>query len=74
MNKAKFIDFTEGELEYYNETDFKNRICTVIDNSHVNILKYEDGTYLVMFIADIPHYHCPVFPTEQLIRDYVRKA
>lgn len=74
MNK-EFIDFTKGELDYYNETGFRNRICTVIDNSHVNILKYEDGTYLVMFAtANIPHYHCPVFPTEQLIRDYVKKA
>ena len=71
--EEKFIDFTEEELKYYDETDFKDRICAGAGGFLVNILKYEDGTYLVMFAISIPHYHCKVFPTEQVIRDYVRK-
>lgn len=69
----EFIDFTKEELDYYNETDFTSRIRTGAGGFLVNILKYKDGTYLVMFAISVPHYHCKVFPTEQVIRDYVRK-
>lgn len=69
----EFTDFTKEELDYYNETDFTSRICTGAGGFLVNILKYKDGTYLVMFAIKVPHYHCNVFPTEQVIRDYVRK-
>lgn len=71
--KEEFVDFTKEELDYYNETDFTSRICTGTGGFLVNILKYKDGTYLVMFAINVPHYHCKVFPTEQVIRDYVKK-
>lgn len=73
LEERKFINFTQSELDYYNETDFQNRIATASGGFIVNILKYDDGTYLVMFAISIPHYNCKVFPTPQVIKDYVRE-